>query len=226
MFVRFLGHSAFVVELGGRTLVFDAWLQRKSDNAKRLVPPAVDSTAVRKADLVLVSHEHFDHCSPLDVRDIVARTCAQVVAPNESLAVLGVPQRNRVTATVGDSFTVNGVNVEVVEARHPQSFDPVGFVASRGGERVYFAGDTYAFHAMNAIDVDVALLPIGGTYTMDALSAVTAVKQLRARYVVPMHYDTFAKIGADAADFGKRVRAAVKCEPVVLKPGDGFECKQ
>ncbi len=220
--VKYLGHACFLLELGNRIVFTDPWLDPKPKSVERLVPPAITADKVRRADIILVSHEHFDHCDPFDIGTIVGRTFAQVVAPPEALKKLDVPPRSRVSAREGDSFELMGIHIDVVEARHPQSTHAVGFIVRGDGNSVYFAGDTYQFPAMNRIDVDVALLPIGGTYTMDMLSALTALKQLRTRMVVPMHYNTFKEIRASPEEFARRVKESTKIEPVVLGLGEGF----
>jgi len=220
--IKYLGHSCFMIEGGGRIIFTDPWLDPKPRNSQRLVPPAITSDRIRRADIVLVSHDHYDHCDAFDLGTIVNRTFAQVVAPPEALDKLDIPPRSKVSAREGDSFELLGIQIEVVEARHPQCSHPVGFIIRADGNSVYFAGDTYQFPAMNRINVDVAILPIGGNYTMDSLSALTALKQMRARMVVPMHYNTFKEIHASPEEFARRVRESTKVEPVVLGLGEGF----
>jgi L-ascorbate metabolism protein UlaG (beta-lactamase superfamily) len=222
--VRYLGHSAFEINLEGKTIYTDPWFSGKiADGSPRSIPSAAKTDGVRKADLILVSHLHSDHCDPLEINALVGRTAAQVVAPEDVLATLSIPARCRVPVSVGDNFSLMGVDVAVTQAKHPQANYPVGFVCSRNGKSFYFAGDTYDFYEMLNISVDCAFLPIGGTYTMDILGAVKALKTLRARYAVPMHYNTFPRIRADERDFEKRVKAFTRSTPVVLAPGEKFD---
>jgi L-ascorbate metabolism protein UlaG (beta-lactamase superfamily) len=92
-----------------------------------------------------------------------------------------------------------------------------------GGKTIYFAGDTYDYYDMLNIDADLAILPIGGTFTMDSLGAVSALKKMRAKYVVPMHYNTFQRIQADPFEFARRVEENTKTQPIILRPGERFE---
>lgn len=217
-FVKWLGHSSFQAELAGKRILFDPWFQ---EPAQRLVRPHALQDEVRRADLIFVSHEHFDHCSPLDVNPIVERTSAQVVATLQSLAMLDIPSRSKVSAEAGDSFYMHGIGIEVVPASH-RSGNPVGFIISAEGKKLYFAGDTYDYYGMSDFQVDLALLPIGGKYTMDAIGAVKALKMMRAKQAVPMHYGTFAEINADPADFARRAAAGTKTAPIVLEVGAGL----
>ena len=220
MRLRWLGHSSFLVELGARTLLFDPWLDPKPRQSERLVPPAVTPQQIAKCDLILITHEHFDHCDPYSVGVVQSHTLAQVVAPEEALSLLDVPARARVPVQEGDTFNLMGVQLNVTPAKHPQSTYPVGFVASCGGESIYHAGDTYDFHGMAGINANTALLPIGGAYTMDVIGAVAALKKMKVQNAIPMHYGTFERIKANAEDFANRVKAGGKVNPVVLRVGE------
>lgn len=222
--VKFLGHAAFELEIGGRIIITDPWLNPNPRDSKRLVPPAVTPDGIRKADLIAVSHEHFDHCDPFDLYRIQEKTFAHVLAPEATLAKLEkVPLRSRITAYVGDSFQWLNVDISVTPAKHPQSEYPVGYVFKSEGKSVYFAGDTYDFYEMSHYNPDVALLPIGGKYTMDVFAAIKAIKQLKCKEVVPMHYNTFQEIRPNLKEFEKRVKTETKATPMILEPGESFE---
>ncbi|HII38795.1 TPA: metal-dependent hydrolase [Candidatus Micrarchaeota archaeon] len=220
--IRFIGHACFEIELGGRVILTDPWLEKNPVEETRLVPPAAVPESFRRVDVILISHDHFDHCSPRDVELICERTQAQVIGPEDALMRLEINPRLKMPVSVGESFSVLGVYLEVIDAKHGEPGSSVGFIISAAGKRIYFAGDTYDFSGMTNIDCDIALLPIGGTYTMDMLGAVKALKLMRAKMVVPMHYDTFARIKADPDDFAKRVQQNTRSKPVVLMPGQAF----
>ena len=221
--IRFLGHSCFEFSWGDHAVLTDPWLVARPRDVRRLVPPAITQEQVRKCDVILLSHEHFDHCDPYDVSLIASRTTCQVVGPEDTLAKVNVNPRQKVLVREGESFSVVGIDLAVTRAVHPQSSHPVGYVVNAGGKRIYFAGDTYEFNDMRGMNVNLAILPIGGTYTMDVLSAVTAVKLIRPDYVIPMHYNTFPRIEADAKGFGARVKSATGATPIILKPGEKFD---
>lgn len=220
MQVKWLGHSSFLVELQGARILFDPWLDPKPDRMERLIPPAARPQDITKCDLIFITHEHFDHCDPYSVGVIQSRTVAQVVAPQETLALLDVPARVRVPVEKGDSFSIRGVDVRVTPAKHPNSANPVGFVVSDKKESIFHAGDTYDFYDLGGIQADTALVPIGGTYTMDVIGAVTSLKRIRVKNAIPMHYDTFSKIRASADEFASRVRSSTKVSPHVMKVGE------
>ncbi len=221
--VTLLGHSSFEVNLQGTIIHFDPWFDQKPREMQRLVQPSVKNVdEIRKVDFIMVSHEHFDHCDPYDVTRISQKTFATVVAPEDTLAKFtDVNPRQKMAAQTGDSFELHGLQVNVFPARHPQSTDPVGYIVEKSGKSVYFAGDTYDFLDMNKIDVDVALIPIGGTYTMDMLGALNAVKRMKAAHVIPMHFNTFERIKTDPHEFAKRCQGTGKAR--VLEIGQTFE---
>lgn len=222
--VRWLGHASFEVELDGSVVYFDPWFDKNPRKMNRLVAPAVSNVdSIKKADLILLSHEHFDHCDPYDVTRMVERTFAMVIGPDETLAnFTDVSPRRKMPVQVGDNFVLHGLSISVVPARHPQSINPCGYVIEKNGKSVYFAGDTYEFFEMSQINVNVALLPIGGTFTMDWLGALSAAKRIKADYVVPMHFNTFDRIKADPEEFAKRMKET-RTIPKVLEIGQSFE---
>ncbi|MFA6049332.1 MAG: MBL fold metallo-hydrolase [Candidatus Micrarchaeia archaeon] len=221
--IRWLGHSAFEVKMGGKTLLFDPWLDPRPRDSERNVPPATTAEKIKKADLIFITHEHYDHCDPYDVATIVQTTFAHVIAPGPALAKLDIPQRNKIIAIAGDSFSFQGIDVDVFSAVHPQSTEPVAFRVSAEGKSLFHAGDTYDHYALSNVQVDLAMVPIGGTYTMDTLASITALKKIRCKYAVPMHYGTFSRIDADVREWEQRVKKETKATPVVLEVGDSFE---
>jgi L-ascorbate metabolism protein UlaG (beta-lactamase superfamily) len=204
--LHWLGHASFRLD-GPPTIYFDPW-RLKGESPQ--------------ADVVLVSHEHFDHCSPEDVGQIsgpgtviVANSGAaknlhgdvRVLQPGEHVTV-GEVRIEAIPAYNVDKFRSPGVPFHPKEAGH------VGYVVTVGQERIYFAGDTDHIPEMAGLDCDVALLPIGGTYTMDAEEAAQAATDIGPEVVVPMHWGSEV---VGTRDDVERFRSLYEGEVVVLE---------
>jgi len=220
MNIRWLGHASFLVQTRGKNVLFDPWFQKEGN---RLVPPAASVMSLPKIDVIAITHEHFDHWNASEIEAIAGRSFSHVMAPSNVTRQLNIPSRLKVPVSVGESFNLEGLDFTVTQASHPQSTYPVGFTLSEEDTTIYHAGDTYDFSGLSLLRPDVALLPIGGTYTMDVLSAVTAVKKMYAKFVIPMHYNTFKNITADVDDFVKRIKENSKANAIKLAPGEAVE---
>ncbi|MDD5556692.1 MAG: metal-dependent hydrolase [bacterium] len=209
--ITFLGHGAFLVELEKARLVIDPFLS--GNPAAGCGPEAVE------ADYVLLTHGHPDHLG--DGIEIARRCGATIIAPFE-LATHCERQGARVHAMhIGGAHDFPFGRVKLTIAFHGSGLpvedgilylgNPCGFLVIADGATVYHAGDTGLFYDMKLIGemnrIDVALLPIGGNFTMDADDAVKAAELLGAGLSVPMHYGTFDVIKADPADFVRKAAA-------------------
>lgn len=223
--VRWLGQSAFeVVTPGGKTIFIDPWITGNPQ-----APVKVEN--IEKADLILVTHDHFDHLG--DSVAIAKKTEGVVIASFELLKKLvseGLPERNALNGgngmNIGGTVKVRGISVTMVLAFHTGT--PCGYVITlENGKRMYHAGDTCVFGDMGLIrelyPLDLALVPIGDTFTMGGYQAAHAVDLLQPRAVIPMHYKSFPLLAQDAADFVRHMRkAAPNVEVVVLEPGEEY----
>ena len=175
------------------------------------------------ADLVFVTHEHFDHLSVEDLKRIVTpQTTVVTIASCEKAVKALAPKAVKVVST-GDTLTVDGVKVEVLPAYntnkfrspgnpfHPKGDGKVGFLLELGGVRFYHAGDTDEVPEMaTAKGVDVALLPVSGTYVMTAAEAAKACQAIQPKLAIPMHFGAIVGSAADAEAFKKSVTCRVE----------------
>ncbi|HUX77881.1 MAG TPA: MBL fold metallo-hydrolase [Anaerolineae bacterium] len=172
--LHWLGHASFRLD-GPPTIYFDPWRLKGQ-------PP--------QADVILISHEHHDHCSPQDVKRITGPGTVIVASHGAAKGLRGDVR----TLRAGERTTVGEVEIEAIPAYnvnksyHPKQAGHVGFIVTVGGERIYFAGDTDRIPEMTSVRCDVALLPVGGTYTMDAEEAAQAATDIGPKVAVPMHW--------------------------------------
>ncbi len=229
--VRWLGHSCLLIEADGQDILIDPFLTGN--------PKAAETAEKVPADLVLISHGHGDHVG--DAVAIAGRTGATVLsnyeigtwlqqAPRSLEKVHGLQHGGGVTLP-------GGLRVKLTLAFHGSALpdgsnggNPCGFlITCPDGTKIYDAADTGLFGDMALIGeegIDLAFLPIGDYYTMGPDDALRAVKLIRPRFVIPIHYNTFPPITQDAQAWASRVKSETSTTPVVLQPGDWYEIKE
>lgn len=192
-----LGHDAFRIE-----------------GEVRIYIDPFEITEAPVADIILITHEHYDHCSPEDVAKISTPETV-IVTEKDSAAKLAGDVR---IVAPGDRVEVGEVYVEAVPAYnvdktfHPRANGWLGFIIELEGVRIYHAGDTDFIPEMNDFKVDIALLPVSGTYVMTAEEAVQAALALKPKVAIPMHYGAIVGGASDAVRFEKALdgRLAVR----------------
>jgi L-ascorbate metabolism protein UlaG (beta-lactamase superfamily) len=217
MDIRFLGHACFELTEGDTRVLIDPFLTGN--------PKAAASADEVDPTHIFLTHGHQDHWG--DVVDIAKRTNAQCVAIVELANELGEKGvENVADPNLGGTVEFDGGWVRLVPAWHTSTTPggtvntPAGLVVNLGGKTVYHLGDTSLFSDLalpgKRDEIDVALMCIGGHYTMDRHDGVTAAELVGAKHVIPCHYDTFPPIETDAEAFKSEVSAS---EVVVLEPG-------
>ena len=223
--IKWLGHAGFqITSEKGTVIVIDPWL---TDNP---VAPC-KAEEITKADFVLITHDHFDHIA--DAARIAKAAGATLVGMPETVGRLkaeeGVPDSQIVFGTgmnIGGTLSSRGVLITMTQAFHSsQTGNPAGYIVKlEDGYTVYHAGDTGIFSSMKLLGdlftIDLALLPIGGVFTMDAKQASAAAQLLEAKAVIPMHYKTFPILEQDASSFAEIMKKeASHIQVVILDPG-------
>ena len=193
--VVWLGHDAFRIE-GSKTIYFDPY----------------GLSGGPKADIILISHDHFDHCSPEDVAKIQGKNTVIVTEENSAKKLSGDVR----IIKPGDALDLEGVKVTGVPSYntdkdfHPRKNSWLGFIVELEGVKIYHAGDTDFIPEMKDFQVDIALIPVSGTYVMNADQAVKAVLAINPRLAIPMHYGAIVGDEKDARHFKEKLEGKVE----------------
>lgn len=198
-------HSSIRIQDGNRVIYIDPFQIKKETH---------------DADFILITHDHYDHFSPEDI--------VKVAKPDTILVVPGtmMGKAREVAGSVGDirmvkqdeSGDISGLTYETIPAYnvgknfHQKNAGWVGYILTLGGKRIYIAGDTDRNSDNEKVKCDIALVPIGGTYTMDAKEAAELINLIQPEVAIPVHYGSVVGSKSDATGFSKNVKAPVKVE--------------
>jgi len=226
--IKWLGHAGFQITTEReKIIIIDPWL---TDN------PLATSQAkdITKADFVLVTHDHFDHIA--DAAEIVKATGAILVGMPETVGRLkqeaAIPDSQIVFCAgmnIGGTYTSDGISITMTHAFHSsETASPAGYIIKlENGFTLYHAGDTGIFSSMKLLgeifNINCAMLPIGGVFTMDPQQAAFAAKLLKVDTVIPMHYKTFPILEKDTSSYVQIMeKEAPNIEVKVLNPGEEY----
>jgi L-ascorbate metabolism protein UlaG (beta-lactamase superfamily) len=204
--IHWLGHDAFRIEAGGRVIYIDPW----------------QISGGPQADIILITHDHRDHCSPEDVAKIRGKN-THVVTVKAAAAKLPPPVT---VVKPGDSLTIDGIPVTVIPSYnvnkfrspgvlfHPREAGYAGYLFTVSGITIYHAGDSDPIPEMASVKADIALLPVSGIYVMTAEEAVSAADQIRPKLAIPMHVGRGIGSMADAERFKQKASVPVRILPM------------
>ena len=200
--ITWLGHDGFRID-AGKTIYID--------------PYQIEGGPV--ADVILISHEHFDHCSPEDVQKIHGPDTVIVTEKDSAKKLTGDVR----VVKPGDTVDLGDIKIETVPSYntdkdfHPKKNGWLGFIVETEGIKVYHAGDADFIPEMKDLEVDIALLPVSGTYVMTADQAVKAALAINPKLAIPMHYGAIVGDAGDADSFEKALEG--KVDVLVLEKG-------
>lgn len=198
--IHWFGHDTFKL-VGEKIIYTDPFKVKKKDIA----------------DIILITHEHFDHCSTDDIKKVQGPKTV-IVAPRDCIKKFS---DNAKAVKPGDMTIVEGIDIEVVPAYntnkqfHTKDKGWVGYIFTLNGQRIYIAGDTDHIPEMKTFRADIALLPVSGTYVMTPEEAVQAALDIKPRIAIPMHYGAIVGSKSDAQRFADGLKG--KIEVVILK---------
>lgn len=200
--IHWLGHDSFRLEADSVVVYVDPWQVKDGP----------------QADLILITHDHSDHCSPEDVARL-RRDDTVVITIGAATSQLPQPVR---VVKPGDELAEKGVRIEAVAAYnvskfrspgvpfHPPEAGHVGYIITMGGQRIYHTGDTDVIPEMESLEVDIALLPVSGTYVMTVDEAVEAAALIGPQVAIPMHVGRGIGSLEDAELFRERCTVPVE----------------
>lgn len=201
--IEFLGHASFII------------------NNNIFIDPYLIETD-KKADLILITHSHYDHCSLDDIKKILKPETLVIAPPDCSSKFSRIENLKTKIITPGKKFTSNNLIIEAIPAYnikkpyHPKQNEWVGYIITINNKKIYHAGDTDLIPEMNNLNVDIALLPIGGEYTMNVQQAAEAVSKIKTKVVIPMHYGSKAKVQLGSPNCAQEFKDLVKDAQVII----------
>jgi len=191
--IHWMGQAAVKVDAGNKVIYFDPYQIKEQD----------------KADIILISHSHGDHLSKGDISKVTTENTV-IIAPKSCESDLSsVKKAKLLLSEPGFKETVGGITIEAVPAYnvdktnfHPKANNWVGYIITVDGVRIYHAGDTERIPEMKNFSCDIAMLPLGQTYTMNSVEdAAKAALDVKAKIAIPIHYAMYEGTKADAEKF-------------------------
>jgi L-ascorbate metabolism protein UlaG (beta-lactamase superfamily) len=227
--VKWLGHAACLITTQqGTTILIDPWI-----TGSYTCP--IKKEDLEKIDIILVTHDHFDHIGT-DIPYLVGKNAEATVVVQPELAdsVLLDVKPNIVMygmgMNIGGTVEIKGVKITMTQAFHTSAVgSPCGFIITlEDGKTIYHAGDTDIFSSMQLLGeiykIDLALVPIGSVFTMDPLQAALSLRLLNTKAAIPIHYATFPVLTQDPTEFVKLAKQkAPKTKVTALEPGGAIK---
>ena len=213
--INWLGHASFFFE-------------DKSGNKIYFVDPFdLGERSLEKADLIFITHAHYDHFSQADIDKIVKEETT-IIAPPDILALISIDEMRKIKVEPNKSYEVSGFKFSTIpaynhrpgrEEKHPRKNNWVGYIFELNGKKIYHAGDTDFTEEMKKLkelNLDVAIMPMGGNFTMDVLEMIEAANYIGAKITIPMHYKRL--LGENYKEAEEKLKSGVTNSEVMILP--------
>ena len=180
------------------------------------VDPFKMDNAPCDAAFILITHDHYDHFSPEDIEKVKGKDTVLIVPENMADKACQIWSGRMVTVKPGSTLETDGLKLETVPSYniakrfHPKNAGWVGYILNPDGKRIYVAGDTDATDDAKKVRCDIALVPIGGTYTMDPKEAAGLINEIQPETAIPVHYGSIVGNPSDQDEFARFVKDTVK----------------
>lgn len=192
----------------------------ESDAGNIYIDPFRMEISPRDADFIMITHDHYDHFSLDDIKKVAGSNTVLIVPSGmKKKADDASDMVNRIeTVEPGKSYSIDGLNFETVPSYnklkpfHPKGAGWVGYIINSDGKRIYIAGDTDATNEAKEVSCDIALVPVGGTYTMNSKEAAALINIIKPEVAIPVHYGEIVGKPADGEVFAKNVSSDIKVE--------------
>ena len=173
---------------------------------------------VHDADIIFITHDHYDHYSEEDIEKVMKEDTI-IVAPKTAKIFNKI--KNKVEVIPNEKYEIHVIKIETIPAYnikkqfHPKSNEWVGYILEIEGKRYYIAGDTDITQENQQVKCDIAFVPVGGTYTMDYKEAAELINIIKPKIAIPMHYGSIVGTKQDAENFKKLLNPEIKCEILI-----------
>ena len=211
--IHWIGHASFFFN------------DKKTNKIYFVDPSEIGSKRLEPADIIFITHAHYDHFSQADIEKIL-KDATVVVAPPDILEKINISTDRKVAVKPAQTYQVKGFSFSTIAAYntllqrlsfHPKANNWVGYIFELNGQKIYHAGDTDFTEEMKGLknlNLDIALLPIGGTYTMDVQEAAEAANEVCAKTTIPMHYKNL--VGENYRNIEEEFKKLVTSSKVVI----------
>lgn len=206
--IECLGHSTIKINKLSKTIYIDPY------NIKE---------ELQDADIIFITHSHYDHYSPQDISKIINENTIMVITEDlySEVQNLGINKENLITVKPNETFEILNIKVSTIPAYntnkkfHPKENNWVGYILEIENTKYYIAGDTDITEENKKVKCNVAFVPVGGTYTMNAKEAADLINEIQPQIAVPIHYGSIVGTKQDAIDFKNLLNINIECKILI-----------